>query len=143
MARILMIEDSELMRRYLARCLSNAGHEVLEWVPESAMEIKDRLLEMKPDLVLTDYFMAGFNGATVARMSLQAMPGLPVLVLTASRDADVAATLAKFKVAGILHKPISAADLTAAVDRALAGAVPPEEGPAEGPAQGPTEGADS
>jgi FixJ family two-component response regulator len=44
-----------------------------------------------------------------------------VIVITASRDADVAATLRKFAVVEILHKPVGAGAVLAAVDRALAG----------------------
>ena len=114
-----------MMRRYLTRCLTQAGHEVEEWMPLSAMEIADKLKEAKPDLLLTDYRMAGCNGATVARLSAATLPDMPVVVLTATRDDDMVATLKKFKVAGILYKPIKAEDLGTSLEGILKGERPP------------------
>ena len=121
MAKVLVIDDSRVMNLYLRRVLEGR-HVVEEWLPPSAMEIGEHILASAPDVVLTDYQMPGCSGATVARMVLKARPGLPVIVITASRDEDVAATLRKFQVVDILHKPVGADAVLAAVDRALAGA---------------------
>ena len=118
MAKVLVIDDSEVMRRYLRRALGDL-HEIVEWMPPSAMEISDYILTSTPDLVLTDYQMPGCSGATVARMVLKAKPGLPVIVVTAIRDDDVATALTKLKVTEILYKPISREALLAAVSKAL------------------------
>jgi DNA-binding NarL/FixJ family response regulator len=83
------------------------------------MEIGDYVLASAPDVILTDYQMPGCSGATVARMVLKARPGLPVIVVTSNRDADVAETLHKFKVADILYKPVSPETIRAAVTKAL------------------------
>ena len=118
MARLMVIDDSEVMRRYLRRILGDA-HEIEEWMPASAMEIADHILEAAPDLVLTDYQMPGCSGATVARMALKAKPGLPVIVVTAIRDDEVAAALRKLQVAAIIYKPVAKEELLAAVAKAL------------------------
>jgi len=70
-------------------------------------------------VVVTDYQMPGCNGATVARMVMKTRPELPVIVITSSRDEEVAATLRKFKVADILHKPVTPEAILASVERAL------------------------
>ena len=119
MAKILVIDDSQMMRLYLKRCLEQAGFQVEAWLPLSAMEIAARIQESAPDLVLTDFQMPGCNGATVARMVFKADPGIPLLVLTAFRDAEMEAGLAKFGVKEILAKPIQADRLVASVRRAL------------------------
>ena len=114
----MVIDDSEVMRRYLRRILGDV-HEIEEYMPASAMEIADHLVESAPDLVLTDYQMPGCSGATVARMALKAKPGLPVIVVTAIRDDDVAAALRNLKVVAIIYKPVAKEELLAAVARAL------------------------
>jgi CheY-like chemotaxis protein len=119
MAKVLVIDDSRVMRLYLRRVLEGT-YALEEWIPPSAMEIVDYIQTSAPDLVLTDYQMPGCNGATVARMVLKARPGLPVVVLTANRDEDVATQLRKFKVAEILHKPASPEEILAALGKALA-----------------------
>lgn len=106
------------MRLYLRRVLAPV-YSIEEWMPPSAMEIVDYLKESAPDVVLTDYLMPGCNGVTVARMAMKAKPGLPVLVLTANRDEDVATQLRKFQVAEILYKPASPEAILAAVGKAV------------------------
>jgi DNA-binding NtrC family response regulator len=118
MAKVLVIDDSRVMCLYLRRVLE-PHYSIEEWLPPSAMEIGEHILKSAPDLVLTDYQMPGCSGATVARMVLKAKPGLPVIVITANRDEDVAATLRKFQVADILHKPVTAETLLAAVGKAI------------------------
>ena len=121
MAKILVIEDSALMKVYLRRCLENHGYEVEDWTPLSAMEIPDKITDSTPDLIITDYLMAGCNGATVARMAQRTKPDLPVICLTSSRDEDILANLAKCRVARTLYKPIEAEDLAEAVKTVLEG----------------------
>jgi CheY-like chemotaxis protein len=119
MARILIIDDSSFMRRVERRFLENAGHEVQDWMPLSAMEIPERLIANPVDLILTDFNMPGVNGMTVAKMAMKAAPHIPVVMLTALRDPEVEAQLAKFKVRRILHKPISEEDLQTAIKEIL------------------------
>ena len=83
MAKVLVIDDSGMMRLYLRRCLEKAGYAVEEWTAPVAMDIPGFLEASAPDLVLSDYQMPGCNGASVARMVHKASPGLPVLILTA------------------------------------------------------------
>lgn len=119
MAKVLVIEDSTLMKAYLRRCLENHGYEVEDWTPLSAMEVPDKLAAAKPDLIITDYQMPGCNGATIARMVMKSAPGTPVIGVTANRDEDIIANLKKVNVAQILYKPIQAEILTEAVRKAL------------------------
>jgi CheY-like chemotaxis protein len=108
-----------MMRLYLRRCLEKAGHEVEEWVPQSAMEIPDKITAAAPDLVLCDYQMAGANGVTVARMVRKANPHLPMLVLTAFHADEMEANLLRLGVRRVLAKPIHHEDLAQAVAEAL------------------------
>lgn len=121
MSRILVIDDSALMRRLAAAMLREAGHEVDEWMPLSAVEIPERLQDQRPDLVLSDYQMPGLNGQTVAKMVQRSDPTIKVIILTSLRDPEVEAGLAKFGVSRVLHKPIEEKVLIAAVAELLGG----------------------
>ena len=109
-----------MMRLYLQRCLEKAGYEVEEWVPASAMEVVEHIQACAPDLIISDYQMPGCNGSTVARMAQKADAKIPLLMLTAFRDAEMEASLAKFGVRQILTKPIEPDALLQAVTNALA-----------------------
>ncbi|WLT30669.1 response regulator [Geothrix sp. PMB-07] len=119
MTKVLIIDDSQMMRLYLRRCLEKGGYEVEDWMPLSAMEIPDRLRDTAPDLVLTDYAMTGCNGATVARMAHKAAPDLPVVVLTAFTDEDMEANLLRLGARAVLHKPITPEQLNQAIQEVL------------------------
>ena len=119
MARIAVMDDSQMMRRLLSSFLEHGGHTVQAWEPMSAMEIIEKVKEYQPELLLSDFQMPGANGATVAKMARKANPKLPVLVLTALRDPETMELLQRCQVNEIIHKPVSEAALLAAVERAL------------------------
>ncbi len=119
MAKILVVEDSSLMKVYLRRCLEIHGHDVEDWTPMSAMEVPDKITNSLPDLIVTDYQMAGCNGATLARMVQKTSPKTPVICVTSNRDEDIAAHLNKFNVRHILYKPVNSDALAKAVESAL------------------------
>ena len=119
-AKVVVMDDSKIMRRLLSQFLEHGGHSAIAWEPMSAMEILERTTEAKPDLLVSDFQMPGCNGATVARMARKADPKLPIIVLTALRDAETMELLRKSQVNRILNKPISEADFLKAVEAVLA-----------------------
>ena len=119
MPKVLLIDDSQMMRVYLRRCLEKGGFEVEEWVPLSAMEIPDRITKSAPDLLLTDYSMTGCNGSTVARMAQKTNPDLPIIVLTAFMNDDMESNLVRLGVKRVLTKPITSEDLLKAVEEVM------------------------
>ena len=128
MAKILVIDDSVLMRKLLLRQLEHLGFTVEAWLPLSPMEIPAYIAESTPDLVLSDYVMPGLNGLSVAKMVFKANPNIPVMILTALRDPEIDAQLLKFGVKRILMKPITEEALMAALNDCLPGTTPVEEG---------------
>ncbi|MFZ1377997.1 MAG: response regulator [Geothrix sp.] len=123
MSKIVVVDDSKLMRNLIQHILEQAGHQVDAWAEVTAMEVADRILASDPDLVVTDYQMPGCNGLTVARMARKAKPGLPVIVVTALHDAAVMEALKSQAVNQILHKPLKEETLLATVADVLAQAV--------------------
>lgn len=123
MSKIVVVDDSKLMRNLIQHILEQAGHQVDAWAEVTAVEVADRVLASDPDLVVTDYQMPGCNGLTVARMARKAKPGLPVIVVTALHDAAVLDALKSQAVNQILHKPLKEETLLATVAEVLAQAV--------------------
>ncbi|MFE3667367.1 LuxR C-terminal-related transcriptional regulator [Streptomyces sp. NPDC059164] len=84
MLRVVMAEDSVLLREGLAGLLERFGHRVLAAVG-TAEELDAATLEHRPDIVVTDVRMPpGFRDEGLrAAVALRAkLPGLPVLVLS-------------------------------------------------------------
>ena len=119
MARIVVIDDSKLMRNLLRLILEQAGYDVDVWEEVTAAEIPERIDAGNPDLIVTDYQMPGSNGLTVARMARKTKPGLPVIVVTATRDPAVLDALKRVNVSHILHKPVQAEELLEVVRQGL------------------------
>lgn len=66
--KILIADDSRVMRQIILRTLRQAGfsgHEVIE--AADGKEAFDRALEQKPDLVLSDWNMPEMNGIQLLR----------------------------------------------------------------------------
>jgi CheY-like chemotaxis protein len=120
MSRIVVVDDSKLMRNLLRHMLEQAGHEVETWEDVTAMEIPARIEKSNPDLILTDYQMPGCNGLTLARMVKKARPGLPIVVLTATHDPSMVEAMLRQEVSSILYKPVQQEDLLKAVAKSLA-----------------------
>lgn len=123
MSKIVVVDDSKLMRNLIQHILVQAGHEVDAWAEVTATDVADRTLASDPDLVVTDYQMPGCNGLTLARMARKAKPGLPIVVVTALHDAQVMEALKSQAVSRILHKPLKEEELLSTVAEVLAQAV--------------------
>jgi CheY-like chemotaxis protein len=119
MAKIVVVDDSKLMRHLLRRILEQAGHEVDTWEDITAAEIPDRIKDTSPDLIISDYQMPGCNGLTLVRMARKTRPELPVVMLTATHDPDVTKPLERLDVKHILHKPLQEGELMEAIRQSL------------------------
>lgn len=123
--RILVIEDNQALRDITARLLASHGYDVL--VAEGGNEGLRLWREHGADLVLTDIHMGDMSGVDVVREIRAALPGLPVVVMSGSSDADdlklLRATAQPGSV-GLLMKPFLRAQLLAAVERGLQGGAP-------------------
>jgi DNA-binding response OmpR family regulator len=120
MARILVIDDEQMLRRTLRLILERAGHVVYE--AEDGNQGLSQFEQERPDLVLTDIIMPNREGAeTIGEMRRQA-PDLPIIAMSGggSRGGELFLSLAsKLGASATLQKPIRQADLIAAVDACL------------------------
>lgn len=93
--RVVLAEDSVLLREGLTRLLSHFGHEVVAAVGD-AEALRARVLELAPDVVVTDVRMPpGFTDEGLrAAVRLRAeRPTLPILVLSQYVEQTYAAEL--------------------------------------------------
>ena len=123
--RILLCDDDDHVRTFVARVLDDAGY-LVESVSDGRSAVQ--LVRHTPvSLLVVDFAMHGMNGADVTAAVRAFRPGLPVLMITGYADTDAVAEHAP----GIpmLRKPFEADDLLAAVrDAMAAGSKPVDEG---------------
>jgi two-component system, cell cycle response regulator CpdR len=117
MPRILLAEDDDSLRGFLARALERAGYEVTACADgEEAMAVLDE----DWDLLLTDIVMPGVDGIEVARMAAQRHPGLRIMFITGFAAVALAAQEASPPGAKVLSKPIHLREIVAEVERMIA-----------------------
>ncbi|EGJ09339.1 Two component CheB methylesterase, partial [Rubrivivax benzoatilyticus JA2 = ATCC BAA-35] len=89
MSRVLVVDDSALMRRLLTGVLSEAGHEV-QTAPNGAEGLQ-RLLDWQPDVVTLDINMPEMDGLTSLSLMMQARP-TPVVMVSSLTEKGAQAT---------------------------------------------------
>ena len=103
--RVLVADDEEDVRSFLAEALERAGHEVSQ-VADGASAL--RAASEEPfDVVLTDLRMPGIDGMTVVRTIRTEQPDVEVIVLTAFGDVASAVEAMKLGAFDYLQKPVS------------------------------------
>ena len=116
-ASILVIEDDQEIRDFLALVLEGEGYAV-RTAPNGAVAL-ELIDEQTPELILLDMRMPVMNGwAFVPAYRGQPGPHAPIIVLTAARDA--AQTAREVQADAHLGKPFNLDDLLAVVRATLA-----------------------
>jgi DNA-binding NarL/FixJ family response regulator len=80
--RVLVADDSELMRRKIRTTLEADRDIEICGEAENGLEAVRKALELRPDLVLVDLKMPLMNGLQATKGIKMLMPNLPVLVFT-------------------------------------------------------------
>jgi len=120
MARILIAEDEEALRGYVARALSEAGHDVA--VAADGAEALDLLgrADRAFDLLLADIKMPVMDGIALALAAVRDYPGLVIMLMTGYADQRERAHGLEALIHDVIAKPFTIAELRAAVASALA-----------------------
>jgi DNA-binding response OmpR family regulator len=82
--RILVIEDDKPLRKILRRLLSSEGYEV-DVVPDGVSAV-EMLRHKTPSAVILDLLRPGSSGCDLYKTIANSIPGLPLLILSASVD---------------------------------------------------------
>jgi two-component system cell cycle response regulator CpdR len=116
--RILLAEDDEDMRRFLAKALENAGYQVVSF--DNGLSAYERLREEPFNLLLTDIVMPQMDGIELARKAAELDPDLKIMFITGFAAVALNADLEAPKDAKILSKPFHLRDLVSEVGRLIA-----------------------
>ena len=119
MARILIAEDDDSMRHFLARELERAGHRVAKVA--DGVEAIPLLEQQQFDLLVADIVMPEMDGLELARRAERLAAGLKVIFITGFAAVAMNARNNPMPGTTVLSKPFHLRQLVAEVDKALAG----------------------
>ena len=122
--RILVVEDDAEAAFYAVYVLTTMGHFEVAQTPDPAVALR-RASSEPWDLVLTDVDMPGMTGLELLGALRQAVPALPVAVITA--HVTVGGTLGELRrnADAFLEKPVPPARLVAVAAALIARAARP------------------
>jgi DNA-binding NarL/FixJ family response regulator len=81
-ARLLVVEDHDLMRRSYKRFFRSEADIEVTWMVETGGEALDVLDAHHPDLVIADMSLPDMDGSDVVRRCREKDPPIPVLVVS-------------------------------------------------------------
>ncbi|MBI5695706.1 MAG: response regulator transcription factor [Nitrospirae bacterium] len=117
-ARVLLVEDEEILRTSLALFLQRGGYDVEEAVDEkTALE---RLDGRDLNLVITDLFLSDGNGFGIMKHIQERCPDVKCIVITGHASLDSAIKALRKGAFDYLLKPFEYDELKDAVERAVA-----------------------
>jgi CheY-like chemotaxis protein len=107
MARILVVDDAEMIRVFFSTLLSQQGHEVV--TASDGVEAVDQFKKQPADLVFMDIFMPRQEGLATITELLKIRPGLPIVAMSAGSSFTDLETLSWAKDFGakkVIAKPL-------------------------------------
>lgn len=114
MIRILLAEDEDAMRAYLARALENAGYEVV--AVDRGTAAVPHLQNDHFDLLLSDIVMPEMDGIELAQHCAEISPHTKVMFITGFAAVSLKASR-EAPAAKVLSKPFHLRDLVLEVQR--------------------------
>ncbi|QRK07275.1 sigma-54-dependent Fis family transcriptional regulator [Archangium violaceum] len=125
---VLVVDDEEQVRTFLAELLSSSGYQVR--CASSGSQALEMLSGGSFDVVLLDVMMPEMSGLEVLRRYRASGGGAPVIVLSALSGAEDAMRAMKLGASDYLSKPFSNDELEDAMSRALGSRMPARQGTA-------------
>jgi len=116
---ILIVEEADLVRGYLATKLAEYGFEVIE--ARTGFEGQMKMKSSQPDLVVMEYLLARITSLEILedKARTKAIADIPVIMFTSKVDKEKILSVAKYKVARFFSKPLRIDILLKAVSELL------------------------
>lgn len=114
MKKLLIVDDSNIIRNKIARSLTRFGIEIVGLVA-NGKDAVIRFRATRPDVVTMDLTMPGMDGLECIRAITRIDPTVRILVVSALADKSTAIQALKEGAQGFLCKPFTDEELTEAI----------------------------
>jgi two-component system nitrate/nitrite response regulator NarL len=118
---VLLVDDHTLFRSGIRSLLQRQADFTVVGEASDGVEGVKRAKQLQPDVVLLDLNMPGISGLETLQLMLQDSPGMAVILLTVSEDAEDLTAALQAGARGYLIKNIDTDYLVRAIRRAAAG----------------------
>jgi CheY-like chemotaxis protein len=115
-ARVLLVDDDELVRRFAYKALSDVGYDVTS-VDDAEEALSVATADGGFDLIVSDVVLPGMNGLDLVRIFGERWPATARLLMTGFAGTDTKGT--DLGDVQVLKKPFAVDELTRAADDAL------------------------
>jgi len=114
--RVLIIDDSPVLRIMLQEMLESLGHQIVGEAEDGKSGIA-KFKEAKPDLVTLDVSLPDMNGIEVLEQIRRSDSRAKVLMVTGNDQKAIETKALALKALGVLRKPFDENDLKATLDK--------------------------
>ena len=118
MARVLVVDDSAVDRRFVGGLLSRDARFQVEFAEDGAQALS-RMREARPDVIVTDLQMPNRNGLELVAAVRMHHPDVPIILMTGHGSEDLAVEALHRGAANYVPKPQLGERLLEAVEEAL------------------------
>ena len=115
--RIVLLDDSDLIRELVRETLEQAGYEVIDTA--TPFGFSNMLRREKPDLALLDVTMPTLRGDKLAEIAIQHGVGCPIVLFSDRPEAELDSMVKAVKAAGYIRKTADMDDIVRSVERFL------------------------
>lgn len=113
---VLFVDDERQLLEMLLLHFNTGEFKVV--TADNAVDALDCLNSMEVDIVMTDIRMPGMDGIALAKKIHEGYPGIPVLIMTAYSEVDVAVSAIKSGAFDFIMKPLNLDYLTHSLNKA-------------------------
>ncbi|MDY6964445.1 MAG: response regulator [Halobacteriota archaeon] len=117
MARILVVDDSMLIRQIVKKALKTEGHEVIE--ASDGVEALEKAVAEKPECIFLDILMPEMDGFGVLEKLKEKGLSIPVIVLSADIQETTKTKCFELGVADFLNKVPKEDEMLGALQKVL------------------------
>jgi two-component system, chemotaxis family, chemotaxis protein CheY len=106
MLKVLIVDDSLIIRKKVSKILENLGHEVV-FDATNGQEAIDAYAKYKPDLVTMDITMPDMDGITAVKHIIKDDKDAKIIMVTSHGQEDMVIKSIQAGAVGYILKPIS------------------------------------